>query len=385
MIRSPVRFALSCLLIGLFLVGITACHPSSDELSAIDYAPYLLDDGLAVSTPEAEGVDPRLVSYLYYEAGNLETLYGLLVIKNGALIAEDYFNGAGVDQQAGRQSVTKSVTSALVGLALDQWYLTSVEQTMMGFFPELEGRFSDPRKSEITIRDLLQMRAGYPNEERLREYLDILFFSNDWHWIPHLADFPLVSDPGDAFHYSNLTSHALGMIVARAVGTDLKTFAQEHLFGPMGAQIGQWTRDGDGYNFGALEIHLTARDMAKLGMLYLDRGAYAGSQIMPADWVDASLRRYSEGINVSGWLTSRYGSFRDLGYGYQWWSAKVGDHAFSYACGHGANYIILLHDLDMILVTTADPLYGPDLAAGGGWPYEKEINELVGSFIKALP
>ena len=85
------------------------------------------------------------------------------------------------------------------------------------------------------------------------------------------------------------------------------------------------------------------------------------------------------------WITSRYGTFRDLGYGYQWWSSRVGKHHFGYAAGHGGNYIILLDELDMIIVTTADPLKGPELAAGGGWEYEGAINELVGKFIKSLP
>ena len=85
------------------------------------------------------------------------------------------------------------------------------------------------------------------------------------------------------------------------------------------------------------------------------------------------------------WLTSRYGYFRDIGYGYQWWSARVGDHHFNYASGHGGNYIILLDELDMLIVTTADPLYGSDLAGEGGWKYEGAINNLVGKFIKSLP
>ena len=85
------------------------------------------------------------------------------------------------------------------------------------------------------------------------------------------------------------------------------------------------------------------------------------------------------------WLTSRYGCFRDIGYGYQWWSARVGDHHFNYASGHGGNYIILLDELDMLIVTTADPLYGSDFAGEGGWKYEGAINNLVGKFIKSLP
>jgi CubicO group peptidase (beta-lactamase class C family) len=195
----------------------------------------------------------------------------------------------------------------------------------------------------------------------------------------------LFSDPGAEFRYSNLTSHLLGVIVARATGTDLFSFAQENLFSPINARIENWSVDSDGYNMGAIEIYLTSRDMAKLGVLYLNGGEYDGKQIVAENWVKESLERYSENIKLGGWLLSRYGDFYDLGYGYQWWSARVGEHHFDYACGHGANYIILLHDLNMVIVTTADPLKGPDLAGEGGWKYEGAINSVVARFIRSLP
>jgi hypothetical protein len=96
-----------------------------------------------------------------------------------------------------------------------------------------------------------------------------------------------------------------------------------------------------------------------------------------------SLQRYSEGIKRGGETSSKYGSFRDLGYGYQWWSAKVGNHNFNYAVGHGGNYIILLDDLDMIIITTADPMHG--VFGGESWKHEGAINNLVAEFINSLP
>ncbi|MHC4720663.1 MAG: serine hydrolase domain-containing protein [Planctomycetota bacterium] len=338
-----------------------------------------------MSTPAEQGPDPMLVAELYHNAAELETLYGLLVIKNGYLIAEGYFNEGSIEQVSGRQSVTKSYTSALVGIAVDQGCLSSVDQKMMDFFPEFAGQITDSRKEQITIRHLLQMRAGYPDEELTPPYLEIMYFRDNWHWVPHLVDFPLVSDPGAKFNYSNLTSHLLGAIVARACNTDLKSYAQEHLFSPINAEVVNWSADADGYNMGALEIYVTARDMAKFGLLYLNDGEYEGKQVLSADWVRDSLQRYSEGMNLSGWWQSKYGYFSDLGYGYQWWSAKAGDRYFKSAFGHGGNYIVLLDELDMIIVTTADPLKGPDLAGGGGWKYEGAINNLVGKFINSLP
>jgi CubicO group peptidase (beta-lactamase class C family) len=325
-----------------------------------------------------------LVAELYLDATGLSTLYGLLVIKNGHLIAEGYFNEGSVEQLSGRQSATKSFTSAMVGVALDRGCLSSVDQKMTDFFPAFAGQIDDPRKEQITIQHLLQMRAGYPWEERVPQYMDSLFFSDNWHWIPRLADFPLVSDPGTEFRYSNLTSHLLAVIVARACDTDLESYGQEYLFSPIDAEVGDWATDADNYNWGWGEIYVTARDMAKFGSLYLNDGEYGGNRVVSADWVRASLQRYSEGIKDPDGTSSTYGRyFSDIGYGYQWWSATVGQRRFDYAAGHGGNLIVLLDDLDMIIVTTADPLY--ELPARAGWVFEGAIVDLVGKFIESLP
>ncbi len=366
----------------LILSLLFGCGPSREALEAVDYAPLPGDDW-KVSTPEEQGLDPLLVAELYHNAAELETLYGLLVVKNGFLIAEGYFNEGSVDERFDRASVTKSFTSALVGLALDQGCLSSLDQKMIDFFPEFAGQITDPRKELITIRELLQMRGGYPDEEFTPPYMEILYASNNWHHVPHLVDFPLTSDPGTDFQYSNLTSHLLGVIVARACDTDLKTFSQTHLLAPMGGQVGDWYPDADNYNLGGMGIFVSARDMAKFGVLYLNDGNYAGKQIMPVDWVNDSLQRYSEGIKRGGELTSKYGSFRDIGYGYQWWSGRVGDHHFDYAAGHGGNYIVLLDELDMVIVTTADPMHG--VFGEESWQHEGAINKLAGEFIKSLP
>jgi len=327
-----------------------------------------------------------LLAEMYLGAAESETLQGLVVVKNGNLIAEGYFNGADVDQVSTRWSATKSFTSALVGLALEEGCLTGVDQKMMEFFPEYALDIDDPRKEQITIRNMLEMRSGYPWEENEAPYFDILFLNdtwNNWHWVPHLVDFPLTVDPGTDFTYSSLTSHLLAVVVARACDTDLIPFAKEHLFSPIDATLHDWSTDADGYRVGWGEIQLTARDMARFGQLYLNDGEYKGNQVIPADWVDASLTRYSEGINVSGWLPfqSRYASFTDLGYGYQWWSATVGNHQFDYASGHGGNLIILLDDLEMIIVTTAEALD----AGEETWPHQKAILDMVGRFIESLP
>lgn len=349
----------------------------------VDYTPEPGGDW-EISSPNAEGLDSTLVEVLYSEATYLQTLYGLLVIRNGRLIAEKYFNGASRDQLSGRQSVTKSYTSACVGLALEQGYLSSVDQKMMDFFPEFADSIADPRKNDITIKHLLQMRGGYPWEENEPPYFDRLFPEGVWPItaLPHIVGFPLTADPGTKFKYSNLTSHIIAAIVTRACSMDLDTFAQRHLFDPMDAELGKWGRDTKGYCLGMTEIYVTARDMGKFGQMYMDDGMFRGTRVMPVDWVGASKQRYSEGINVSGYpWQSRVGDFADIGYGYQWWSARAGDHRFDYAWGHGGNLIVLLEEFDMVIVTTADPLhYDPN-----SWKHEGAIINTVARFIKSLP
>jgi len=154
----------STILILSMLVGCGPSGPSTEDLEAVEYTPLPGDDW-KVSTPAEQGLDPMLVAEVYYNAAELETIYSLLVIKNGYLIAERYFNEGSVEQKDRVQSVTKSYTSALVGIALEQGYLSSVDQKMLDFFPEVAGQITDPRKEQITIRDLLQMRSGYPWEE----------------------------------------------------------------------------------------------------------------------------------------------------------------------------------------------------------------------------
>lgn len=364
----------------LALAAVAGCGPSASDLAMVDYAPLPGGDW-EVSTPEEQGLDAQLVARLYHDAAELETLYGLLVVRNGYLVAEDYFNDGSIDEAFDRASATKSFTSALVGLALEKGCLSSVDQRMMEFFPEYADEIDDARKEAITIRHLLQMRAGYPDEEYTPPYMEILYFRDNWHHVPHLVDFPLTADPGTSFQYSNLTSHLLAVLVARACDADLLSFAQEHLFSPMDAEVPDWYPDADDYRLGGMGIFITARDMAKFGLMVLNDGEFDGERILSPEWVQESLARVSSGIKRGGSRT--YGKFGDLGYGYQWWSATVGDHTFDYACGHGGNYIIVMDDLDMVIVTTADPMHG--VFGSESWRHEGAINKLVATFIASLP
>ncbi|MBB6390170.1 serine hydrolase domain-containing protein [Microbacterium thalassium] len=346
--------------------------PSPEELATVDYAP-VADGDWQVSTPSDAGLDPAAVAELYYDAGELETIYSLLVVKDGSLIAEDYFHIGSIEQKALVQSVAKSFTSALVGIAIEQGCLAGVDERMVDFFPEYADRMGDLRKNEITVEEMLQLRAGYPPEESDEALWEAVWSGDYAHLV---ADVPLNADPGTEFQYSNLTAHWLGIIVARACDTDLETLAREQLLGPMGGEVGPWRKDVDGYNWAAGELHVTARDAAKFGMLYLDEGEYDGTRVISADWVRDSLQTYSEGAY------GNIGDFRDVGYGYLWWSARIGDHDVNFAWGHGGQLIVLVHDLDMVVVVTADPFY--ETFGSESWKHEKANFELVGEFIAGL-
>lgn len=370
--HSFILFTSAILILSMLPVG---CGPSAEELKAVDYTPLPVDDW-QVSTPEEQGLDPDLVAELYYDAARLDTIFSLLIIKNDKLIAEGYFNEGSVNQQTNVQSVSKSYTSALVGIALNQSCLRSVDQRMIEFFPELADEITDPRKMQLTIRNMLQMRAGYPWEESDPALWEA-FMTGEY--VPLIVHVPLVNEPGTEHEYSNLTSHWLGVIVARACDTDLKSFAEEHLLAPLDAEVGDWLQDRDGYHMGHGEIHSTARDTAKFGLLYLNDGEYEGNQIIPADWVHDSLQTYSE----DAWTIGVGRNFRDIGYGYQWWSVWAGDHRYNLAWGHGGQQIVLLDELNMVIVLTADPLY---LQHGDGpWRHEKANLNLVADFIASLP
>ena len=364
----------------LFVIGwaLASCHCHPCDVEALDYAPVDRADagGWAVSTPEAEGLPADLVQELFCEAQREDTLYGLLVAKNGVLVAEQYFHEGSIDEAGNRQSVTKSYTSALVGLALREGCLDDVDQPMLDFFPELVDDIEDPRKHEITVRHLLEMRAGYPWEESDPALFDLLL-TGDYDEL--VRDVPLMADPGTEHHYSNLTSHWLGMVVARACETDLRTFAEAQLFTPLGAEIGGWTQDVDGYYLGFTEIGVTARDMARFGQLYLDEGLHGGEPLIPADWVRDSLRRHSDdpGHPTPG------PTFSDWGYGYQWWSATAGPHEVRFAWGHGGQFIFLVDALDLVVVVVGDPFYLE--TSTRQWRNERGHLNLVGRFLRALP
>lgn len=328
-----------------------------------------------VSTPDDLGLDGEVVAKMVAQANEFTSIHSLLIVKDGHLVVEEYFNGGSVNQRHGIQSVTKSVMSALVGIALAQGDLPDLEQHMMDYFPEYVDVINDERKLDITLQQLLQMRAGYLTEYASEELLTILHsgFRTEM-----MAEFPMAYDPGKAFQYSNMTSHIMGMILERATGQKLLPYGRKHLFRPLGIRPARWTKDWDGNTLGYAELHISAREMAQFGQLYLDGGVYHDRQIIPAEWVEASLMDHSQ------YIPTRVGrNFNKVGYGYQWWSVESGNYRYHLAWGHGGQQIAIIDELDMVIATTADPQY--DQEGGEAWAREAEILNLVADYIATLP
>ena len=357
----------------LLALSINACNPTDASIIAVDYIPLVGDDW-KVSSPEREGLDPANVAELYYNASGLETIYSLIIIKNDHLIAEKYFNESSIEGKTLNQSVAKSYYSAMIGIALDLGCLNNLDEKMVDYFPEIADQIEDTRKKEITIRDLLQMRSGYPWEESDPALWEALFTAD---YTPLIVHFPLISDPGAEFHYSNLTAHWLGVIIERACETDLKSFAEEYLFSSLDSQVGHWPQVFYDEYYPHFEV--TARDAAKFGLMYLNDGEFNGKQIVSADWVHDSLQIYSE----NAWTMKVGRNFNDPGYGYQWWSVRAGDHQYNLAWGHGGQQIVLLDEFDMVIVVTGDPFYQEH--NDQAWKHEKANLNLVADFIASLP
>ena len=371
----------SKLMLGLAAVFLTAavllasCGVPQSELEKVDYTPSEGTDW-QVSTPQEQGINPMLVAQLYYDAQSVETITSLLVIKNGKLIAEGYFHDGSADKLNRMQSATKSITSALAGIAIDQGYIEGVGVKAIDYFPELKDKITDGRKLQITLEQLLMMRAGFPWEESSPELFEVLYGG----FYPAMfEEIPLARDPGSDFDYSSLSSHFAGIIVARSVGMSLEEYAQQNLFRPMGIEPGEWITDWEGNNNGHADLHLTARDMAKFGLLYLDGGVFGGKRLVSQGWVDVSLESYSK----DAWDYRIGSNYKNIGYGYQWWSADAGKHHFNFAWGHGGQQITLVEDQNMVIVLTADPLFGQH--GDDSWKKEKENLNLVADFISTLP
>jgi len=329
-----------------------ACDRLGQHTGVAYEAPELLDDGWEVSSLDVEGLDVRTIERLTrrIEDGQYEYVHSCLIVKNGKLVYERYFRGQRRDMAHRLYSVTKSVTSALVGIAMEQGFVGGVEQTVISYFPDYVGEGWDHRKDAITLEHLLMMASGLQFDENSYPYGDsrnsYTQMTSTTDWIKWGLEQPLVAEPGTQFSYSSANTHTFAGIIYRTTGVHADEFAEEHLFGPLGIEHYFWYA-GDGHPtvsgaHGGLKLR--PRDMAKFGQVYLDGGRWKGVQVVPEDWV-----RKSFVPRIDAWGRTQYG--------YQWWIQRDrvsgGDVEWFSARGHGEQYIAVFPALDMVVVFTS--------------------------------
>jgi CubicO group peptidase (beta-lactamase class C family) len=298
-----------------------------------------------VSTPEAQGLDSGIFENALEAARKLEFVDSLLVVRNGYLIAEGYFNGFDQNTPHGIASASKTFIGALVGIAVREGLLT-LDQKMVDFFPEYVTPNMDPRKNMITIRHLLMMTSGFSDR--------YLMYSS--YRIKYAIEYiPLVVDPGSRWLYSTVGVHILSGIITRVSGMSTLDFARTYLFTPLQISVGSWDTDPQGIYTGGFGMAFVPRDLARFGYLYAQKGVLDGVQVIPADYLrDSWIPHESPG---DYWTYSD--AIEEVGYGYLWRIGKMGGYQVYGATGHGGQHILVVPEIDMIIVTTGQ-LYASD-------------------------
>ncbi len=302
----------------------------------------LMAGELAASETRPPALEPTLHARAMDRASHLPRLRSLLVSIDGVLVEERYFHGTRSSDWANLKSASKSVISMLVGIALDQGYLESVGDTIGKFFPEYLGGTDDPARKAITIEDLLTMRSGLQSTSN-RNYGRWVQSSN---WVRHVLTRPMVDVPGGRMIYSTGSSHILSAVLTKATGMSTLDFARRYLAKPLGISIRPWLRDPQGIYFGGNEMHLTPRAMLEIGELYLSRGQVGEDQVVSERWIQESLVPRTQSRR----------SRREYGYG--WWIRRLAGHQVYYAWGYGGQFIFVVPDLSLVVVTTSSPSPG---------------------------
>ncbi len=261
---------------------------------------YWPTEGWRTSTPEEQGLDSQQLAELmdYLQGQNSFTIHNLLIIRNGYIVTDAYFYPFAPAYLHDLASATKSFTSSLIGIAIDQGYIESVEQSVLGLFPERTVANLDAKKQAMTVKDLLTMRSGFQCINRPTEVtLSEMWASPDWGQF--VLDLPMTAEPGTRYVYCSPNVHLLSAIIKETTRMSALEFAQEHLFGPLGVSDVIWPSDPQGNTLGWGDLKLAPHDMAKLGYLFLNKGLWDGQQVVSPAWVKAATSGSS--------------------YGYQWW------------------------------------------------------------------
>ena len=347
----------------------TATSQGSAGPTQRDYWPTA---GWRTAAPDQQGMDPAVLAELDAKVpARYPQVRSLLVVRHGYLVYERYWHGLDAADGHNSHSVTKSVTSALVGIALADHKLKHLDQTVGELLAAHLPPTADPRLRRVTLEQLLTMTSGLASDARPGGSDELRWnqLLNSRDWVRHILGRRLVSQPGTSFAYSSASSQLLSAMVADATGVSLLAYARAKLFGPLGiattnalvqpvrrwpptpAELAAyeqapvaWPTDRQGYQVGFAWLRLPARDLAKFGYLYLNGGRWDDRQVVPADYVAASTRPQSTPPS----------SMPGDGYGYQWWTTSVDAHPSVAAVGAGGQFVQVVPGLDLVVVVTSD-------------------------------
>jgi len=302
---------------------------------------YWPDTEWRTSTPEEQGLDSAPILSMLQEIQKKElNIHSILVVRHGYLVTEVYFPPYTREIKHPLYSITKSVTSAMTGVAIKDNWIKSIQQNVLDFFPEIAKETKDKYLKDVTIEHLLTMSAGF-NTTTLPDITNKDASFDAAKYI--LTNSNVLDKPGETFFYDSGLPHVMSAIIQKTSGLTLEEYAQKDLFGPLGITDFSWDSDPQGITNGNNGLAFRPQDMAKLGYLYLHNGQWQGQQIVPAKWVQASTTKHME-------TNGKMNAAENDGYGYYWWIDSFG--GFS-AHGFGGQYIFVLPKLDMVVVFTS--------------------------------
>lgn len=333
------------------------------------------------STPEEVDIDPQMVSQLLTAAGrgDFGHLKSLLILRHGRLVLESYFNGYTRNDLMPLYSVTKSWGSAVVGIAMSNQDVPGLDSTVSDLFPGYQDLFNaSPGKTQITFRDLLTMRHGLAWDEWSTYFtnpqnpVNAMTQSADW-W-RYVLSRPQTAAPDSVFRYSTGVANLMGGVIWNFTGQSALEYSIEHLFDPLDIRDHYLEVDLSGGAKGTgirnFQVGLTPTghglwlkplDLAKIGQLYLDRGAWQSRRLMASDWIDQSWGSYSNAETDPQVFPG------NVSYGYQWWTYRYtrpqGEIEVHVAEGWADQYIFVIPELDLVVVSTANngSYNGPDM------------------------
>lgn len=297
--------------------------------------------GWPVSSPEEQGMSSEQLARLV-DFGARNDMDSVLVTRHGRIVLETAYAPFRPGLKHRVYSVTKSVISTLVGMALADGLLDSTDRRVVDFFPDRTIRNLDDAKKAITVRQLLDMTSGLGWMEGLSGSAEAyVAMTRTADWQQYVLDQPMASAPGTRFYYSGGNSHLLSAILSRVTGRSALDYARERLFGPLGIDDVLWQADPQGVSGGGAGLYLQPRDMAKIGYLWLRGGVWEGKQILPAAWI--------EGVRAAD-VDMREIWASDMRYGRQFWVLPLRDTFM--AVGHHRQLIVVIPKLDIVAVAT---------------------------------